>query len=163
MLIVLMRNILTLVAVILGTWNCPQIHGPEIFWKNILCLRVLTVGFTESCLVCMWEVACYWCRWDRSIVLWVSWVCQAIITADGTALGPPQARLSCPTLLTGRSQVTRPIVSTGAACSRFACSILEAIYHTIKGIATCGNTARGISCVMFYAGFLYPLPISYYC
>ena len=111
------EKFLTLVAVILGTGNRLQIHSPELFWKNILGLRVLTIGFTESCLVCMREVASYWCRWDRSIVLWVSWVCQAVITADGTALGPPKARLSCPTLLTSRSQVTGPIVCTGTACS----------------------------------------------
>ena len=94
---------LTLIAVILSTGDSFHIHSPELFGENILCLGVLTVGLAEPCLVCMWEVARYWCGWDRAIVLWVSWVSQAVVTADGTALGPPETRLSCSALLAGRS------------------------------------------------------------
>ena len=116
------------------------IHSPELFWENILCLGVLTVGFAESCLVSMWEVARYWCGGDRAIVVWVSWVSQAVVTANGTALGPPETRLSCSSLLPGRSQLTRPVVSTGTACSSFACSILEAINNTVKGVTARRDT-----------------------
>ena len=136
------KAFLTLIAVILSTGDSFHIHSPELFWENILCLRVLAVGFAESCLVCMWEVARYWCGGDRAIVLWVSWVSQAVITANGTALGPPETGLSCSTLLAGRSQVTRPVVSTGTACSGFACSIFKTINHTVEGIAARGDTIQ---------------------
>ena len=79
------------------------IHGPKFFWKNILCLRVLTVGFAEACLVGMWEVARDWCGGDGAIVFWMSGVGQAEVAANGAALRPPETRLSCPTLLSSGS------------------------------------------------------------
>ena len=94
---------LALIAVILCTGNSMDIHSPELFRENILCLGVLAIGFAESHLVSMWEVASYRRGGDRAIVLGVSWVSQAVVTTNGTALGPPQTRLSSSTLLPGRS------------------------------------------------------------
>ena len=119
-----------------------DIHSPELFRENILCIGVLAMGFAKSHLVSMWEVASYRRGGDIAIVLGVSWVSQAVVTADGTALGPPETRLSCSALLAGRSQVTRPVVGTGTACSGFARSIFKAINHTVEGIAARGDTKQ---------------------
>ena len=39
---------------------------------------------------------------------------QAIIAPNGATLRPPEARLSSPALLPGRSQLTRPIIGARA-------------------------------------------------
>ena len=129
------KMLLTLIAVILRTGKSMDIHGPKLFWENILCLWVLAVRLAKACFVGMREVASYWCGWDGAIIVWVPWICQAIVTPNGASLRPPEARLPRSTFLSGRPQLTRPIVGTGAACSSLACSILEAVDNTVKGIA----------------------------
>ena len=95
--------LLTLIAVILRMGDSMDIHGPKLFWEDVLGLWVLTVGFAKARLVCMWGVASYWCCWDGAIVVWMPGVSQAEVTANGAALRPPETRLSCPTLLSSRS------------------------------------------------------------
>ena len=130
---------LTLIAIILRTGLSMDIHGPKLLWKNILCLRVVTIRLAKSCFVRMWKVACYGCGGDGAIIVWVPGVSQAIVASNGTALGPPEARLPSPSLLPGRSQVTWPIIGTRTAGSSYARSILETIHDTVKGIATHGD------------------------
>ena len=132
-------RLLTLIAIILRTGLSMDIHGPKLFWENIMCLWVVTIRLAKSCFVCMWKVACYGCGGDGAIIAWVPGVSQAIITSNGAALGPPEARLPSPALLPGRPQVTGPIVGTGTAGSCLACSILEAIHNPVKGIAAHWN------------------------
>ena len=60
----LCKNLPTLIAVILRTGNSMDIHGPELFWENIPCLRVIAVRLAKACFVGMREVASYWCGGD---------------------------------------------------------------------------------------------------
>ena len=82
----------------------------------------------------MWKVARYSCGGDGAVIFWVPGVSQAIVTSNGTALGPPEAGLPSPALFPGRSHVTGPMVGTGTADISFASSILETIYDTVKRI-----------------------------
>ena len=86
-------SVLTLIAVILRTGHGMDIHGPKLLWENILCLRVVTIRLAKSCFFCMWKVARYSHGGDGAIVFWVPGVSQAIVTSNGTALGPPEAGL----------------------------------------------------------------------
>ena len=88
----------------------------------------------------MWGVAGDRLGGDGSIVVRVFWVSQTVVTANGAALRPPETRLTCSTLLSGRTKVAGTIVGAGAG-RRQSCSILEAIKNAVKCIAACRDSA----------------------
>ena len=90
-----------MIAVILSPGDCMNVHCPVLLGENILRLWVLAVRFAESCFVRMRRVAGDGLGGDAVMVVRVAGVGQAEVTANGAALGPPEAGLAPASLLPG--------------------------------------------------------------
>ena len=78
-----------------------NVHCPVRLGENILGLGVVTVRLAESRLVRMRRVAGDGLGGDAAMVVRVAGVGQAEVTANGAALGPPEAGLAPASLLPG--------------------------------------------------------------
>ena len=122
-----------------------NVHCPVLLGENILGLGVVTVRLAESRFVCMGRVAGDGLGGDAAMVVRVAGVGQAEVTANGAALGPPEAGLAPASLLPGRAQLTGSIVGAGAARG-LAAPILESLHYSVKCILTGWDTANIFSC-----------------
>ena len=78
-----------------------DVHRPELLGEDVLCGRVLAVGLPEAGLVGVRRVAGDGGGRDGAVVGRVAGVGEAVVAADGAALGPPEAGLAPASLLPG--------------------------------------------------------------
>ena len=134
---------LTAVAVILSSGFSMHVHCPKFLREDVLGFWVATVGLAKASLVSMRGVSCDRGCGDGTVVVRVSGICEAEVTADGAALGPPEAGLTTSSDLSGRAHIAGPIVGAGAR-GRLGGSILKTIQHPVKAVPTGWDAGKQI-------------------
>merc|ERR550519_2462269 len=112
-----------------------NVHCPKFLREDVLGFWVAAVGLAKASLVSMRGVSCDRGCGDGTVVVWVSGICEAEVTAYGATLGPPEARLATSSYLSGRAHIAGPIVGAGAR-GRLGGSILKAVQHPVEAVPT---------------------------